>query len=196
MKAVSCPSCWAKMKRNGKTSADTQKWRCGSCGTLTTLSYDDAVARLGEFLTWLLTKEAQAAIPGRGRMFRRLAADFRPIWNSRSMPWRSAGRARWVGGGPGAAGVELIEDAYEARILHAGEAWGIKQSRDQRFSFVALSPEAVVSEAGMRLNLDRKHVELLGDLGISNVIDESEATITCHEGTIAAFLFDGYFAGA
>ena len=104
--------------------------------------------------------------------------------------------ARWHGGTDGTAGVELIEDAYEARILHAGEAWDIKQSRDQRFSFVALSPEAVVSEVGMRWNLDHKHVELLGDLGISNVIDELEATITCHDGTIAAFLFEGYFAGA
>ncbi len=104
--------------------------------------------------------------------------------------------ARWHGGTGGAAGVELIEDAYEARVLHAGEAWDIKQSRDQRFSFVALSPEAVVSEEGMRWNLDHRRVELLGDLGISNVIDEPEARFTCHEGTVAAFLFDGYFAGA
>ena len=41
MKAVSCPSCGARMKRNGRTGAGAQGWRCGSCGASTTLSYDD-----------------------------------------------------------------------------------------------------------------------------------------------------------
>ena len=104
--------------------------------------------------------------------------------------------ARWHGGADGEAGLELIENAFEARILHAGETWRIMHTRDRRFSFVALAPDTVVSEEGMRWNLDHKRVELLGDLGISNVIDSDEATITCHEGTVAAFLFDGYFAGA
>ncbi|WP_436231979.1 IS1/IS1595 family N-terminal zinc-binding domain-containing protein [Enorma phocaeensis] len=36
--AVSCPSCGAKMKRNGKTGAGAQRWGCGSCGASTTLS--------------------------------------------------------------------------------------------------------------------------------------------------------------
>lgn len=53
MKAVRCPSCGAKMKRNGKTSAGAQRWRCGSCGASATLSYDGTAARLGEFLAWL-----------------------------------------------------------------------------------------------------------------------------------------------
>lgn len=80
MKAVRCPSCGAKMKRNGKTGAGAQRWRCGSCGASTTVSYDDTAARLAEFLAWLLSKETQAGMPGRGRTFRRLAADFWPIW--------------------------------------------------------------------------------------------------------------------
>ena len=49
MKTVSYPS-W--MKRNGKTGAGAQRWRCGSYGASTTLSYDDAASRLGEFLAW------------------------------------------------------------------------------------------------------------------------------------------------
>ena len=57
MKAVGCPSCGARMKRNGRPKAGTQRWRCPSCGASTTLSYDDAAARLGEFLAWLTSKE-------------------------------------------------------------------------------------------------------------------------------------------
>ena len=80
MKAVRCPTCGAKMKRNGRASAGAQRWRCGSYGASTTLSYDDSAARLGEFSAWLLSKETQASMPGQGRTFRRLAADFWPIW--------------------------------------------------------------------------------------------------------------------
>ena len=80
MKAVRCPSCGAKMKRNGKTGAGAQRWRCAACGASTTVSYDDTAARLGEFLAWLLSKGTQADMPGRGRTFRRLAAEFWPIW--------------------------------------------------------------------------------------------------------------------
>lgn len=80
MKAVRCPSCGAEMKRNGKTSAGAQRWRCGACGASTTVSYDDTAARLDEFLAWLLSKATQADMPGQGRTFRRLAAGFWPIW--------------------------------------------------------------------------------------------------------------------
>lgn len=80
MKAVRCPSCGAEMKRNGKTSAGAQRWRCRACGASTTVSYDDTAARLDEFLAWLLSKATQADMPGQGRTFRRLAAAFWPIW--------------------------------------------------------------------------------------------------------------------
>ena len=58
-----------------------------------------------------------------------------------------------------------------------------------RFSFIPLSGEAVVSERGFRWELDRRRVELLSDLGISNVIEEASPTIACHEGTIACWAF-------
>ena len=64
MKAVGCPSCGATMKRNGKTRAGAQRWRCGSCDVLTTLSYDDTAARLGEFPAWLTSKGAQLLMSG------------------------------------------------------------------------------------------------------------------------------------
>ncbi|MDM8301087.1 IS1249 family transposase [Collinsella tanakaei] len=80
MKRVKCPCCGAAMRRNGRTTAGAQRWRCESCGASGTVSYDDSAARLGEFLAWLLSKATQADMPGRGRTFRRLAADFWPIW--------------------------------------------------------------------------------------------------------------------
>lgn len=80
MKAVRCPSCGAKMKRNGKTSAGAQRWRCGSCGASATLSYDGTAARLGEFLAWLTSKDTQLSMPGQGRTFRRRTAGFWRVW--------------------------------------------------------------------------------------------------------------------
>ena len=80
MKRVKCPCCGAAMRRNGRTTAGSQRWRCESCGASRTVSYDDGAARLEEFLSWLLSKARQADMPGQGRTFRRLAAEFWPIW--------------------------------------------------------------------------------------------------------------------
>ncbi len=80
MKAVTCPSCGLAMKRNGKTSAGSQRWRCGGCGASTTVRYDDTAARLGEFLDWLMSKETQAEMPGAGRSFRRRTSEFWKLW--------------------------------------------------------------------------------------------------------------------
>ncbi len=80
MKAVKCPSCGSKMKRNGRTSSGSQRWRCGSCGASTTVRYDDTAARLEEFTAWLLSKDAQAGMPGAGRTFRRRTSEFWALW--------------------------------------------------------------------------------------------------------------------
>lgn len=85
--------------------------------------------------------------------------------------------------------VELIEDGFEGKVLHAGEVWAIEGACSQRFSFIPLSPEATVSERGMRWELDHHDVELLSDLGISNVIERDPATITCHAGTVICWCF-------
>ena len=68
MKAVYCPYCGGRTKRNGRTSSGSQRWRCTACGASTTVRYDDTAARLEEFLGWLLSKDSQAAMPGGGRV--------------------------------------------------------------------------------------------------------------------------------
>ena len=80
MKSVKCPCCGAAMKRNGKTGAGSQRWRCRDCGASRTVRYDDEAARLREFVGWLLSKESQRDMPGQGRAFRRRTASFWSIW--------------------------------------------------------------------------------------------------------------------
>lgn len=79
------------------------------------------------------------------------------------------------------------EEAFSARILHAGEAWALEAAQGRTFSFVPLEPGTVVSEEGMRWLLDHRRTELLSDLGISNVIEAPAARIVCHEGALAAW---------
>ena len=55
MKAVYCPYCGGRTKRNGRTSSGSQRWRCTACGASTTVRYDDTATRLDEFLGWLLS---------------------------------------------------------------------------------------------------------------------------------------------
>lgn len=85
--------------------------------------------------------------------------------------------------------VELLEDESEGRILRAHQSWHIRDRLGARFSFIPLSPEVTVSESGMRWELDHHQVELLSDLGISNVIESTPATITCHTGTLICWHF-------
>ena len=80
MKEKKCPSCGHPMKRNGKTSAGRQRWRCRSCGASSTHGNDTAARELKAFLSWLLGKGSQLDMAGRGRSFRRAAARFWPIW--------------------------------------------------------------------------------------------------------------------
>lgn len=80
MKAVYCPYCGGRTKRNGRTSSGSQRWRCTACGASTTVRYDDTATRLDEFLGWLLSKDSQAAMPGGGRSFRRRTAELWEVW--------------------------------------------------------------------------------------------------------------------
>lgn len=85
--------------------------------------------------------------------------------------------------------VELVHDGRVGRILTAGQTWDVGAYRGARFSFVPLSSDCVVSEYRMRWELDRKRACLLSDLGISNELDYPDGMIECHEGTIAAWVF-------
>ena len=80
MKSVNCPCCGSPMRRNGRTSAGRQRWRCSSCGASRTVRYDDRASRLKEFLGWLLSKGTQLEMPGGGRAFRRRTSEFWALW--------------------------------------------------------------------------------------------------------------------
>ena len=80
MNNMTCPSCGSPMKRNGKTKSGSQRWRCVGCGASATHSIDTAARDLAAFVGWLLSKESQVDMPGRGRTFRRRCARFWAIW--------------------------------------------------------------------------------------------------------------------
>lgn len=85
--------------------------------------------------------------------------------------------------------VELIHDGRRGRILKAGQAWSLGGHQGARFSFIPLSDTCEVSEHRMRWELDHKQATLLSDLGISNELDYPDGSITCHKGTIVAWVF-------
>lgn len=85
----------------------------------------------------------------------------------------------------------LIEDSFECQILspRGCPVWEFAESEQgSSFSFVPLSDGSQVSLDGMRWELDHKRLDALCDLGISNIIDEPDASITVHKGIVAAFL--------
>ncbi|MGN0286526.1 MAG: HAD-IA family hydrolase [Atopobiaceae bacterium] len=55
------------------------------------------------------------------------------------------------------------------------------------FSVVALRPNTVVSETGARWNLDHRELDLLGDMGISNVAT-GDTRVECHSGIAVVYL--------
>lgn len=84
----------------------------------------------------------------------------------------------------------LVEDGFVARLLHAGDAFELGSFVGKRVSCMPLSAEADVSECGMRWNLDHECMLFLSDLGISNVVEQKDARITCHTGILAVWVFD------
>ena len=78
------------------------------------------------------------------------------------------------------------ENDASCRVLSpAGRPeWAFAPSdRGRTASVVALLGPAVVSERGMRWDLDRATLEPLGDLGVSNVVESNEgAAVEVHEG--------------
>ena len=91
----------------------------------------------------------------------------------------------------GSASARIVEDGYEMRVLRPeGEArWELgPKAVGRTFSAIAVAPGTRVDERGMRWELLDKPMELLGDLGISNVVTSSEAAIVCRSGAVAAYL--------
>lgn len=91
MRSVTCPACGPDMKRNGTTSAGTQRWRCGSCGASATLRHDDEAKRPELFLARLMSRDSQLSMAGAGRTFGRKTSEFRGMW---PMPTPDGGRRR------------------------------------------------------------------------------------------------------
>lgn len=80
MNNKTCPSCGGAMKRNGRTGAGAQRWRCRACGASAVHAYDSDLADFNAFLGWLLSKETQRSMPGDGRTFRRRSERFWKVW--------------------------------------------------------------------------------------------------------------------
>ena len=80
MNTSKCPLCGGNMKRNGRAKAGAQRWRCTSCNASTTHRHDNTAKLLKEFLDWLLSRDLQTDMPGKGRTFRLKTAKFWDIW--------------------------------------------------------------------------------------------------------------------
>lgn len=85
--------------------------------------------------------------------------------------------------------VRIVEDYFQGAILRSDSVIRYSGHQGDTFSFIPLSPEATVSETGMRWELDHARVPLLSDLGISNVVESANACIACHEGLIATWVY-------
>lgn len=92
------------------------------------------------------------------------------------------------------ASPRMVEDDFECRVLSPGgaEAWDLgPRARGCTLSVVALLPQSVCSETGVRWELSHRELPLLGDEGISNVVTSDDARVSCHEGALAVFLMGG-----
>ena len=75
-----CGACGAKMVKNGKTSAGTQRWRCLSCGSSSVRRIGNAAKALEAFLRWLLSKASVAELKTSRATFWRKTAWVWRIW--------------------------------------------------------------------------------------------------------------------
>ena len=87
----------------------------------------------------------------------------------------------------------LVEDGFECRVLspEGAPCWELGAAgaaSGMTFSAIPLAEGTVVSERGMHWNLDRRPLAPLADEGVSNVVEATDACVTCHEGVLAAFL--------
>lgn len=89
------------------------------------------------------------------------------------------------------AAPRLVEDDFELRILSPQGMWSWQldeSAKDRVLSVVALLPGTVVSERGMRWDLDHRNLPVLGDEGISNVVASTSAHVECHSGACVVYL--------
>ena len=147
MKAKKCPVCGLPMKRNGKTRAGAQRWRCGSCGASSVHRYDSEAKELEAFLGWLLSKGGQASMPGGGRTFRRRAEKFWRIWPMPEVV-DEVHRVVYVDGIYVARGLVVLIACSDSHVL----SWYMAKAETTRAWRALLSriapPEVVVTDGG------------------------------------------------
>jgi hypothetical protein len=80
MKTKRCPICGGETKRNGKTAAGTQRFKCLVCSATSTRRIDTDAKLFATFLDWILSRRRMADMPGGGRTFRRKCAKFWAYW--------------------------------------------------------------------------------------------------------------------
>ena len=124
-----------------------QRWRCAACGASATVRYDDAAARLEEFLSWLLSKGTQLEMPGAGRTFRRRTAEFWEVWPM-PVPDGEFHRVLFVDGIRLAERLVVLIRCSEDRVV----SWYMAQSENSR-AWSALmepipAPDVVVTDGG------------------------------------------------
>ncbi|MBF0925309.1 MAG: thiamine diphosphokinase, partial [Atopobium sp.] len=93
----------------------------------------------------------------------------------------------------GQAEVRVVENDFEMRFLVAGQvdSWQLDASAvGKKISLVALSEECEVSEAGMKWNLDHQKFTLLGDDGISNIVESDNSWVRCEKGCLLVQLWN------
>ena len=93
----------------------------------------------------------------------------------------------------GKASVRVIENDFEMRFLVAGQvdSWQLNTiDVGKKISLVALSEECEVSEAGMKWNLDHQKFTLLGDDGISNIVESDNSWVRCEKGCLLVQLWN------
>lgn len=93
----------------------------------------------------------------------------------------------------GKASVRVIENDFEMRFLVAGQvdSWHLSGTNaGKKISLVALSEECEVSEAGMKWNLDHQKFTLLGDDGISNIVESDNSWVRCEKGCLLVQLWN------
>lgn len=90
-----------------------------------------------------------------------------------------------------AAAARLVEDSFEMRVLtpQGTPAWELKDAAPgQTFSVIALAPDTRVDIQGAKWPLNDYSLPLLADLGISNVVEQKGAKVTCKCGCLAVVL--------
>lgn len=68
------------MQRFGKNRNGIQRWFCASCKATTTRKINNDARLLRQSLDWLLSKDLQKDMPGKGRSFRRKTARLWDLW--------------------------------------------------------------------------------------------------------------------